>query len=227
MANRLRLPPRMVGVHPANRNGFGVSAIEVHALGEGIVKQGWLPSATAHAVCVEASGSDVADYTANLVKSNVGLGPVDNKACAYGSLSCSHTNQFLHAVNSEVSTIYEELAVDGRFSPGKLGKDKLLADVLKNGLDWLVLSKEVPKLYPSLLDLVQWAKNAPGALQRKENEIQILLKIQSLARASSASASSVVDWAAIGNMISKRNNVEAHELTIEMETNIRHKYKRT
>ena len=35
LAFRIQIPPRLVGVHPANRGGYGVSAVEVHALGAG------------------------------------------------------------------------------------------------------------------------------------------------------------------------------------------------
>jgi hypothetical protein len=45
LANRLSLPPGVVGIHPENRDGHGVSAQEVHALGVDIVAMGWSPSA--------------------------------------------------------------------------------------------------------------------------------------------------------------------------------------
>lgn len=218
LAYRLRIPPKLVGVHPANRNGYGVSAIEVHALGAEIVKMGWSPVVTRHAVCVEDTDSTIANFTSKLQSSTIGLGKVDAGTIKYGSLSCSHTNQFLVAVLCEVETTHASLAVDGRMSAGKLGVDEKLADALTGGLEWLVLSSVVPTLYPSLVDLVQCAKNATGAVQRKENEIQVLLKIQSLASVSSASSGSqgVVDWNSIASEIEQRIVIDSSDLKTYM-----------
>jgi len=93
LAWRQRIPPKMVGVHPANRNGYGVSAIEVHALGAEIVRMGWSPAATAHAVCVEDSADRrIAEFSHRLSASTVGLGVPGAEIAKFGSISCSHTN---------------------------------------------------------------------------------------------------------------------------------------
>ena len=115
----------------------------------------------------------------------------------------------------EVETTHENLAVDGRMSPGKLGCDDKLADALTGGLEWLVLSKVVPSMYPSLVDLVHCAKNATCAVQRQENEIQVLLKIQSLA-ASSLGSSGVVDWNGIASIIEQRIVIDSADLKVYM-----------
>ena len=49
---RQSIQPHLVGCHMVNRNGYGLSPIEVHAVGAEIVKLGWSWSACAHAVCV-------------------------------------------------------------------------------------------------------------------------------------------------------------------------------
>ena len=41
LAYRLSVPPRLMGVHPCNRNGYGVSAIEMQALGVKIFRMGF------------------------------------------------------------------------------------------------------------------------------------------------------------------------------------------
>ena len=41
LAYRMLLPPATVGIHPANRDGYGVSATEVRVLGAEIVVMGW------------------------------------------------------------------------------------------------------------------------------------------------------------------------------------------
>ncbi len=53
LAYRLSLPPRLVGIHPCNRDGYGVSEPEVHQLGAEIVAMGWSFHETRHAVCIE------------------------------------------------------------------------------------------------------------------------------------------------------------------------------
>ena len=210
LAWRMRLPPHMVGVEPANRNGYGVSAVEVHALGSDIVAMGFSPAATSHAVCVEDDEvGSVAAFSVKLSESSEGLGRIAQQQIKYGSLSCSHTNQFLIAAACGVETVHDNIAVDNRISMNKLRQDTKLADAVENGLNWLVLSAKVRQLYPELLDLVQHAKkNATGAVQRKENEIQLLVKIQKMAALHSHSNAGVVDWQAISNAISKRSQVD-------------------
>ena len=215
LAYRLRIPPKMVGTHPANRNGCGVSATEVHALGAEITSMGWHLGNTSHAVCVEDSESlEIAKFSRAQAMSSVGmLGVVEEGSIKYGSLSCSHTNAFLVAVLCEVETTHSSIAENGRLSPSKLSTDPNLADILQNGLHWLVLSKAVPALYPSFLDLVQFAKNAVGSAQRRENEIQILMKIQSMAAASPSS----VDWPSISSFVAKRNQLDNSELKVYLK----------
>ena len=41
LAYRLTIAPELVGCHMANRNGYGLSAIEVHSVGADIVRLGW------------------------------------------------------------------------------------------------------------------------------------------------------------------------------------------
>ena len=41
LAYRMAIPPQMVGIHPVNRDGYGLSEPEVHALGSEIAATGW------------------------------------------------------------------------------------------------------------------------------------------------------------------------------------------
>ena len=118
---RAHLPPCCVGVHPDNRGGYGVSAPEVHRLGATITAVGWSHDATAHAVAVEDKDRRTAIFMQNLVVSSPGLGKVDPSEIRYGSLSCSHTNQFLVAALCQVETEQQSLAVGGRMSADMLG----------------------------------------------------------------------------------------------------------
>ena len=40
VAYKMRVPPAMVGIHPCNRDGYGVSESEVHSLGASIIDMG-------------------------------------------------------------------------------------------------------------------------------------------------------------------------------------------
>jgi hypothetical protein len=58
MAYRARLGPRVVGVDPSNRDGYGVNYEDVHALGHDIAMIGFSWQEVIHAVCVELGGCD-------------------------------------------------------------------------------------------------------------------------------------------------------------------------
>ena len=213
LAWKARIPPKRVGVDKANRGGYGVSPTEVHALGSEIVKMGFSPLACAHAVCGEDDeDSTHARFTVDLASANLGLGRKSIEEIAYASVSCTHTNQWLCAALDGVECEYENLTIDGKMSVAKLSKDPKLADALQNGLEWLVLSAKVRKMYPQLMDLVQHARNAPGSAQRRETEMQLLVKVQHTVRSQTSSSKSSVDWNAIHQVISNRSLVNESDI---------------
>lgn len=130
LAYRLSIPPRMIGVHPCNRDGYGVSATEVHALGSEIVRMGWSWSACAGAVCIEDDpNSTIEKYTMTLVRASEGLGDVTPGQVKFGSLACGHTNRFLCAALDEVASEHSNLCIDGRMSVSKItANDEHLKD---------------------------------------------------------------------------------------------------
>ena len=203
LAYRMRIPPSLVGVHPINRNGYGLSPVEVHALGSDIVKLGWSWQACAHAVCVEDEKSVIGRFTEKLT-SQPGLAQQKASIVKFGSLSCSHTNAFLNACNEGVPTDVTSLQhIDGRISPSTIGeRDPLMKEAFEKGLDWLVIRSSVVDAYPSLPELVQHAKNAPGAIARRESEVQLLLRIQ---EAIDLSQGSPVDWDSVKSKLLMRH----------------------
>jgi hypothetical protein len=181
---RAHIPPCAAGVHPDNRGGYGVSAPEVHRLGATITAAGWSHAATAHAVCVEDTARRTARFMENLVVSSPGLGKVDPCEIRYGSLSCSHTNQFLVAAMCKVETDQQSLAVGGRMSADMLGsRDPMMKEAFTKGLMWLVIAHEAAVKYPTLCELVQAARNSSGAAHHRENSFQIMAKAASIASA--------------------------------------------
>ena len=213
MVYRMRIPPRRVGTDKANRGGYGISAIEVHALGDDIFRMGWSKAATAHAVCCEDDEQKShAAFTVELQETSPGLGNRTASEIGFASLSCSHTNAFLVAALCEVECEFPALCIGNRMSPAKLSNDAKLADAMENGLTWLVLKKEVRMLYPELTDFVQAAKNAPGHVQRRETEMQFLVKVQSMVTAQSKMNNGSVNFAAIESTIRKRCTVDESDL---------------
>jgi len=121
LAYRFSIPPKMVGVHPCNRDGYGISATEVHALGSEIVRMGWSWSACSHAVCIEDDkDGSIEGYTMTLLQGSDGLGSVAPGQVKYGSLACGHTNRFLCAVLDQVPSEHANLCIDGRMSMTKV-----------------------------------------------------------------------------------------------------------
>ena len=171
LAYRLSIPPELMGVNPKNRNGYGLSPVEVHALGADIVKIGWSWAACAHAVAVEDDPQQtIASFSEQLSIENPGLAHMTKSKIKFGSLSCSHTSAFLAAVKEGVETDEGTIAVDGRLSAANLGnRDPELNKALAQGLNWTVLRAEVPEMYESLCDHIQHAKNATGGIVRRES----------------------------------------------------------
>ena len=98
-AYRAQIQPGHVGIHPRNRDGGGVSWPHCHKLGNDLATLGFLWEECRHAVCIEDDDKKcIAEFTANFVAaSKPHLAQVDARDIRYGSLSCSHTNQFLCA----------------------------------------------------------------------------------------------------------------------------------
>ena len=97
---RMKIPPRMVGVHPKNRFGYGVQAQSVHKLGSEIVASGFSVAACSHACAIEENPDDrrIELFTRTLTSGTEKLAQVTPGETKVGSLSCSHTNQWLRCV---------------------------------------------------------------------------------------------------------------------------------
>ena len=208
LAYRMSIPPSLVGVHPDNRDGYGVSPVEVHALGADIVHWGWSWAACAHAVCFEDSADKkIAKYSSKLAEENPGLAPMLESIIKYGAVACTHTNQWLSAAIHGVATDEATLSVDGRMSHIQLGEaDQLMKKAFTDGLQWTVIKSEVEVAYPELASVIQQARNAGNNIGRRESEIQILLRIQEAANrmVKDPKMNKTIDWELIRSRIIKR-----------------------
>lgn len=200
LAYKVRLPPSWVGVHPTNRGGYGVSQTEVHALGAEILRMGWSWEACRHAICIEDDKKGtVKAFSAAMTGKMDGLAPTTSE-CKFGSLACSHTNQFLCCVGAEVPCEIDVLSVNGRMSKSRIFDiDPEMKTAVLDGMVWIVLKAEVAETFPTLCDLVQVAKNGPGSAQRSESEFQTLLRIAAAVKMVSTNGPCgvSVDWAAV------------------------------
>jgi len=208
-----RIPPRLVGVHQSNRSGYGVSGPEMHRLGSEVVAMGWSEQACSHAVCAEDTSGQVAAFMEKLWDGTTGLGKVSLSEIKYGSLSCSHTNQFLVAALCGVPSEYSSLTVDGTMNTDKLGRaDAALARALEQGMTWLVISAQATSLYPNLCELVQAARNSTGAVHHKEHAFSLMTKVHDMAVQMAKANNGAIDWDSIQRVVSKRAHSTADEV---------------
>ena len=208
LAYRQTITPNLIGCHEVNRNGYGLSPIEVHSLGAEIARLGWSWGACAHAVCVEEDAKQsIGKFSACLSAMSNYLAPMSPGEVAYGSLSCSHTNAFLAAANAGCPTMETSLSVDGCLSASAIGnRDAVFGEALTAGLRWIVVRREVPLLYPTLCELIQHARNATSTVARRESEMQILLRVQEMLEGEmgSGDVKRPVDWVALHTKVVQR-----------------------
>lgn len=92
------------------------------------------------------------------------------------SLSASHTNVALRAVNAVVASDHPELSWTGKLSFDQVkSRDANLAEACTSGLAWRVISRAVTHQFPQLAHLIQATQNASGQLARGEHEVQMHL----------------------------------------------------
>ena len=197
------LHPSMVGVDPSNRNGGGVNALEVNLLASDICEVGWSWDACRHATCIEEKPGDsyISDFNKRLV-AHSGLAPVVEGSIKYGSLSCSHTQQALRAIASGCESDNPLMSQGGRYCLERLGsRDKLYAEAVAQGLRWKVMSWKVREMHPRVPDLIQSARNIGSTLNRKESEMQILLRLHSMSAAYVLKTGGSPPWAEIKRSI--------------------------
>jgi hypothetical protein len=192
--------PRQVGFDPVNRDGEGGNNQEVLLLASDIAFVGWSWAETKHALCVEVIPGDKAVEKFNRVLSegaDVELAPVEEDSIHFGSLSCGHTNYGLRCIAAGVASTCPLLSDSGRMSVTKLGaRDPEYAAAVTRGLHWKVLRWPVRQKYPKALSILQSARNVSGQIQRKESEMQGLLRLHGMASTAQA-AGKEPDWCGI------------------------------
>ena len=207
LVEEMQLPLHRVGVHPHNRGGKAMSGKTMQAKGSKIVSVGvsfklCMPD---RCVCFEVQGSEIVERMQYTVKHSKLFGVVSEN-CNFGSVGCSHLNQFLHCVRDRATTFEANLKVPGgtTIDTDRLyQQDPNLKTLCEHGLTWSVINRKVVDQYADLPNLFQQALNVEHHIAEGETWDQQLLNIARLAQANSKSKSqgTVVDWEKVQRMV--------------------------
>ena len=170
LSRLVRLKPDEVGVHPQNRDGFGVCPRDVHSLLSSIASVGF-DHTQANPICTEIGhGQDILQFNEGLVASSAGLlPPVNPTKLRFASLSCSHTNAALRCALHEVVSEEELISLNGRVSMSKIQSiDKALFDACNAGLEWTAIHRDVMDFSSQIAQLIQSACNVSSHIAKGE-----------------------------------------------------------
>ena len=157
------LPPHLVGIFPDNRDRKLMHAVEMASKGCKIVQVGASRDLCGplRAWCVQDSEArESYNWTVKTAASSDAFA-VPSASVAYGSVGCSHFNQFLCAVNQARPTNMEFLKDKvGNINKNKIfNEDHTFASLATSGLDWYVLKRgfvakyeHVPRLFSKALN---------------------------------------------------------------------------
>ncbi|CAE7466606.1 unnamed protein product [Symbiodinium sp. CCMP2592] len=179
LLSTMKLEPKLVGVHPSNRDGYGVNPQDVLDLVDSIIDVGFVKGRV-HAVGVEVESQHVRDWNSNLFASaNGGLGSMEPDLLKVTSICGSHTNSALRLFRDAVPHSNELVCTGGRLSMEMLkNRDPAFHEAATEGLSWDVISAAVAREVPEILELVSRSGNT--SLQRREHELQVLRRIHGL-----------------------------------------------
>ena len=182
LVSTLVIPCDQVGVHPSNRDGFGVAHRDVHRLLNLVAEVGYDENQVC-AWCIEVNHLEepmVTKFNEDLVRQSGGAIPAFPHPPRYASLSASHTNQMLRACLHQCPHQDNErvLTCEGLLDMSKItAQDPALARAVNEGIRWRVVSHVVAMEIPTLPRVIQSAMNAAQAIARAEHEFQIFRRI--------------------------------------------------
>jgi len=195
LAWRQKLKVEELMVSSENRAGLGVNAYNCHKLGQQILQVGADLKELAKATCVELSQDSAkaaAQFDFNKKLSAGGLLAEPTGRERYLTVSCSHTSQFLKAVNQHKKSAVPELSsIDGHLYPELFFRDPVYKQMLQDGWEWLIISSKAHSCFPEIGSIAEKALNCSNNLGQSANELEIMSRI---AHAMKASPSEKVDW---------------------------------
>ena len=207
LVEEMQLPVHRVGVHPANRNGKAMSGRTMQAKGAKIVSVGVSPKLCLpdRCVCFEVTGPEVRDRMLHTVKHSDMFGKVSDNV-NFGSVGCSHLNQFLHAVRDGAVTAEANLKSPDSsvIDTDRLYKqDAHLKSLCQHGLTWSVVNCKVTDHYPELPHLFQMSLNVEHHISEGETWDQAIMGLSKLAtqHAKTTAQGTVIDWKKVEKLI--------------------------
>ena len=123
------------------------------------------------------------------------LGPVEPDSIRYGSLSCGHTNKILRAMAASMPSTVADVTENGRYNMPRIrSRDIELHKVVTTGLSWKVYSWRVRAWYPGLPSLIQSARNMASSANRKQGEMEGLLRLHASSLVTKGLSTSGTQW---------------------------------
>ena len=207
LACRLSLPSRVVGIHPANWVGRGVSTTEMQALGPDVAAMGWSWAEDHVAVRIEADTlGHFVHFNANVANESdgdIGYGP-SGIVSLHGIVSGIGTRCVISGTVSQHGVLCSDHRKHGRGILGRLSSAdpchrkhpcpyhrKHGRGILGGPLpSWIVLNTEVATFYPDKTHLIQ------GRAQRLEDELKVFIRIACVVKNFSKTQDGevTVDW---------------------------------
>ena len=185
LIDQMRLPPHRVGVHPDNRDGKAMSGQTMQSKCSKIVHVGCSQALCGpnRAVCFELPSHVIVPRMKSTVQTSKFFGNV-SETCSFGSVGCSHWNQFLHALKDGAETDIEALKVHGGTTTDThrlFSADSNLKYLATEGLVWSVVAPKVGDAYKRLPDIFQKALNTEHHVAEGETWDQQLAGASKLA----------------------------------------------
>jgi len=149
-------------VHPMNRNGLGVNAFQVHAVGLRVHRLGWMNSEfTDKAFVFEVAREHTPravqlNFNQALVNRSNGLIAPLNGREKYLTVGSGHCSQFIKAALAQCRSHHKDLAgTDGKLDADRLRFEKPSWKKPLSVLDIKKISAECEEMWPELPSLAQ------------------------------------------------------------------------
>ena len=140
---RAQIPPKMMGVHPMNRDGEGITETGVVRVGDGIGVLGCSKQVLEeNAICVEENPSTkkIEQFTKEVTDVSDRLQTVTTGMVKYGSLGNGHSYQFLCAAIDGAAWEGDLADENGRLCKKKLADVGVDERLLEAGVEWEVIA---------------------------------------------------------------------------------------
>ena len=176
LAWKAHVQPDFVGVHPGNRSKFGVAGADSHVHGDKICQNGFSWKKASDATAIEADSQDIEEKQFNDELSALSDGLIPILAMIkILSVGGSHTNMFLRALKARSRTCVERLMDEtGHLNPDKVCvNNKKMKEALDKGLEWTIVHRDAPKVWPNLVDFMQKSLNTDARGGQSEVEVMM------------------------------------------------------